>query len=456
MIVLGNLAGGLGGLCAGLAGWWLLSRVARGPGVTAVWPWMIGLGLLLRVAMATSTPDFYAPDEQAHFNYVKYLAEHRSLPVQTSMTNAATNDWEYYQPPLYYLAQVPIYLTAQAIWGDVHSTVLAMRLLSVALWCVSVWAAWRFVASLGSPDSLVGICVFSMACFLPTHVYLSAMINNDNMVLAIGAWVLVRISQGELSWRSAVGTGLLLGLAALSKFSAIIHVVALVAVVGCRQAQGDRQWAAALRYLGVVAAVCALLVSPWIARNLIVYGSATAEAVANVPYNWNAIWQSPPFKAVLDLPEPWSFLWTLGLMPALLIYAVMSFWAAAGIYNNVYGVFPHIGLLLSLAFTRSLWRQWRSPGGLAAAWPPGLSKPLVLGLSLALLVNALLVIRFGFLYQQGQGRFFLPMLMPIGVFMALAIRPWRLACAPVHVGGFFLAYACAFVGFCLASFPHPG
>jgi hypothetical protein len=53
---------------------------------------VISIGLVCRLAFSILTPTFYAPDEQSHFNYVKYLAEKRSFPIQTSRTDSPTND----------------------------------------------------------------------------------------------------------------------------------------------------------------------------------------------------------------------------------------------------------------------------------------------------------------------------------------------------------------------------
>jgi len=72
---------------------------------------VVTLGLVCRVALALFTPVFYAPDEQSHFACIKYIYENRGFPTQTSKTGAPTNDWEYYQPPLYYVASLPLF------WG---------------------------------------------------------------------------------------------------------------------------------------------------------------------------------------------------------------------------------------------------------------------------------------------------------------------------------------------------
>jgi hypothetical protein len=49
-------------------------------------PWVLGLILavyfVLAGVYALVTPIFEAPDEPAHFEYVRYIALHRALPVE--------------------------------------------------------------------------------------------------------------------------------------------------------------------------------------------------------------------------------------------------------------------------------------------------------------------------------------------------------------------------------------
>ncbi len=453
MGVMGQWVLGLGALGLGLLGWRACLTVSRRHGAMSLVPALLMLGLALRLVVAFGTPDFYAPDEQSHFNYVKFLAEQHALPVQVHQTDSPTNDWEYYQPPLYYLAQVPVYLVAQAIFGEAmqHATVVALRLFSVALWGVAAWSALRFLRALNIHDELLSVSVVGMVSLLPSYVFSSAAINNDNLVLALGAAFLVVLARGDLSWRAASGAGLLLGLAALAKFSAVVYAVALVAVVCCRQLALPRpSWGKALAYLLIVGGVSALVVSPWIARNLAVYGSATAESVANIPFDWEAVWRSDAVKAVLHMPEGWGWLWYVLLVPVLLLYTLLTFCAVSGIHNNVHGIFPFIGFVM-------LCLAWRGLRGSRRGGMPlfeGELRPFMQGMAWAIGVNLLLVTRFALMYEQGQGRFLFPLLVPLAILIGAGVSSWRRDDKAAHVAGFFSAYALSFVAYSLATFPR--
>jgi len=99
--------------------------------------------LILGAYYAIRTPAWQAPDEPAHYNYVRQLANGR-LPVMESddYDEAYRNEvvssrfdpsydvsiftYEDWQPPLYYLLQTPVYLLT-------NGSLIAMRLLSVLL-----------------------------------------------------------------------------------------------------------------------------------------------------------------------------------------------------------------------------------------------------------------------------------------------------------------------------------
>src|SRR5437667_10646243 len=92
---------------------------------------IFSVGLLCRLAFVFLTPIFYAPDEHSHFNYVRHLSEHGTFPVQTTKMGDPANEWEYFQPPLYYAALVPVYRAAQALFHNQAMTVFALPLVSV-------------------------------------------------------------------------------------------------------------------------------------------------------------------------------------------------------------------------------------------------------------------------------------------------------------------------------------
>ena len=82
------------GLGAGV--WWQLCRRSQ-PGVgrgQSLVPTLLAVGVVCRLAFLFLTPVFYAPDEQAHFNYIKFIAERGEFPILTTKLGDAGNEWE--------------------------------------------------------------------------------------------------------------------------------------------------------------------------------------------------------------------------------------------------------------------------------------------------------------------------------------------------------------------------
>lgn len=423
------------GTLSGLGLWlglWLRARVFPIP-ARSLLILSLGVGFTCRLAFLWLTPTFYAPDEQSHYNYVKYLAENRSWPVQTSQTDAPTNDWEYYQPPLYYLLLAPLYQASNALFGNAFLTVRVLRSTSILLWGATAWFALRFLRRLNvGRASLPGTFVMAMVCLLPTYVFLSSMINNDNLLVAIGSGLLCLVRPRPSFRRSAL-VGVLLGAALLTKLTAVVYVglVALVALV--ELIREPPAWLATGTRAALTLVLAAVIWAPWGWRNWVVYGNITAEEIANVP----RAWPSASFAAL-----------------ATLEYMQRSFWAVSGIYNNVGGAYPLPGRLVS----------YLAAGGLVYGLVSRRQKwfalvrenaGLIVPLALAIVANLVLVFRFGVLYGQGQGRFLFPLLLPISLFMAVGLAAFPVldaGRARIHVTGFMVTYALSFAAFSLATF----
>lgn len=393
------------------------------------------VGLLCRIGFAIYTPTFYAPDEQSHFKYIQYLYENKSFPVQTSKTDAITNDWEYYQPPLYYLTVTPTYWATYSFLGqDVSLLVRSIRVFSIFLWIINIIFAFKILDNLQVTDIFIYSFTISMICLIPTYTSLSSAINNDNLLITIGAGLLYLLSKQRTFFYSLC-VGILLGIALLTKLTAVIYAFAVFAIVLVQWLRKSISIVEALAHFSLIVTIAMLLWLPWGIRNLLIYGDLTAESVANVPREWPSLWH--------------------GLLDSL-HYIEESFWAVSGIYNNIRFV-PTVGRLVTylalaglvyglLQGKRQMYDFFTGPRG-----------DFMAAMLLAIIVNIALVLRFGVLYGQAQGRFLFPLLIPIACLMAVSFAMLEadryLPKAHVHVGGLFAVYALSFFAYSMANFP---
>jgi 4-amino-4-deoxy-L-arabinose transferase-like glycosyltransferase len=395
----------------------------------------LGLVLLGYVLLASFysfvVPLGEGPDEPGHAMYAFFLAREGRLPVQCSGACQSDVPGEGHQPPLAYALAAPALAwlpreersfdlpgNRRFVWsggsetnavahgsrefwpwrGEVLGWHLA-RLVSVALGLATI--TFTFLAA-----RALGVCPWLAALLLalnPQFLFISALITNDALLAALCAlllWLVVRPEAGGRRagvWRAA-GLGLVLGLALLTKQSALLRapVVVLWACVGTdggRRAIGDlggRMLAA----FSVAAAVSGW----WFVRNWQLYGDPLGLAV------FQAEFATQPFQA-----GRWQA-WLDGL--ALLHE---SFWARFGWMNvpaprwivaafTLLEVAALVGVARRLASRASLRRV------LAAYWPLALLPVLALAWVVSFALSTGLV--------AWQGRLLFPALPAIAIVLA--------------------------------------
>ncbi|MBM4430263.1 MAG: DUF2142 domain-containing protein, partial [Chloroflexi bacterium] len=259
-------------------------------------PVIVIIYCLLGFLYASETPPWQTPDEPAHFNYVKYLAEEGRLPVlQMSdfpleyleeikaarfppQLSISALRYESHQPPLYYALAAPLYLLTNSL--ALPQQLLALRLLSVALGAAALWLIHSLTQDLFPTDPFLPLAATAVVATIPMHLAISAAVNNDTLaelMLLLVLWQSLRGMRTGLSHGQAALTGLLLGLVLLTKTTIYVPAVAVIGLATAIQpqtAQAGRNSPAPdkLRYLLIVAAVAGLLAAPWFVRNALVYG----------------------------------------------------------------------------------------------------------------------------------------------------------------------------------------
>ena len=162
--------------------------------------------LLVGILYAVKTPPWQAPDEPAHYNYIKYLAENQRFPVLQMgdyphdyleeikakrfppQMSIEPLRYEFHQPPLYYIL-------AALIYKVFASGLLPLRLFSVLLGCCLLWVAYRVAKEIFPEDETMAFGTTAFVAFVPMHVAMTAAVNNDTLaelILAVILWMVVR------------------------------------------------------------------------------------------------------------------------------------------------------------------------------------------------------------------------------------------------------------------------
>jgi tetratricopeptide (TPR) repeat protein len=181
-------------------------------------------------------------DASSHLEYVSYIQEHGRLPK-------AAEGWEMFQPPLYYLMAAGLLQVGHCAAFQ-PSGMMLLRFLSLLIGAADlalIFAGLRMIFPNDWKKPLTGLV---LAAFLPAQVCLLHYTTNETLSalfvtasLVVGLH-LVRAGQPWGGWYCLLG--IVLGLALLSKASAVLAVPvifgALVVKLAARREQSARIW----------------------------------------------------------------------------------------------------------------------------------------------------------------------------------------------------------------------
>lgn len=285
-----------------------------------LWLAFILIGYLaLAITYSLVTPLFEASDELWHYPMVKYVADHHfGLPVQQAGLPDAVAPWrqEGGQPPLYYVmgaaltlwidtddmpdirrinphanigevvpdgnANMVIHNTARESWPW-SGTVLAMRLvrfLSVALGAGTVLLTHALGRALFPQQPLIALLAAAFTAFNPMFIFISAVINNDNLSTLLATALLLFVvrllkrADDPPGWRFYALLGVTAGAGMLAKFQIgfMLPIIALVLLfVTLRQ----RDWRPLVVGGAIAGGLTVLIAGWWYWRNFDLYGDAT-------------------------------------------------------------------------------------------------------------------------------------------------------------------------------------
>ncbi len=412
---------------------------------------LVALFVVLSLAYNVALPVYEAPDERDHISYAAWLADGRGLPHLVADRDVVGEIW---QPPLFYaltaLALAPFdraeLATIAPLSGDwqaglsqaahYHSAdeafpfrgaalaIHTARLVSTLLSLVTVAATYA-IARLIAPA--LALPAAALLALNPQFIFLSAAINNDNLVIAlcsVALWILVRLivapydGREPLAWYALLG--IVWGLAALAKLTGLtlgLPIGLSLLYLAWRR----RSWRPLLLG-GLLSGGTMLLVCGWwFGRNWQLYGD---------PLAWNEM-----LAVTAGLVRPELLSW-----PETLRYAGFlrqSYWGVFG-----YGVRAPDGfytlvmmIMLLAAAGWGVWlarrpRPWRVSGGFAllllAVW------------SLTVFVFLLRWMRQ--IDTTNQGRLLFPAIAALSVLAAVGLaafdgrRRWATTAAVVALG----------------------
>ncbi|MCY4061782.1 MAG: DUF2142 domain-containing protein [Chloroflexi bacterium] len=385
---------------------------------------------------AIYTPAWQAPDEPAHFNYVRQVAQDGCCPriepgdwqsdylARLTSTRFApkhldqldTIQYEDHHPPLFYLlASLVFKLSA----GDL----IALRLLSVVLGAAVVALSYLISRRILPAQPQIALGAMALVAFLPQHLSMMASVNNDalaEVLVALALLWLVRYlhSENVPIWQ----LGLITGMALLTKIT--ISFLALVAplAIWLKWRRDSDSTRALLRQLAIFALIASLLGGFWWLRNIAVYGfpdflglGAHDAVVADQPRTSEYVAQHGFATYISQMTSTTfkSFWGQFGWM-ALPLDGILGGWIYRG-----FTLLTLAGLIGALHSSRPSRRP-----------DPPLARSRIPRPVYILMLTTLLLVVAQFLYyniefQQWQGRYLFPALIPISLTLVYGLDYWR-------------------------------
>ena len=191
-------------------------------------------------------------DTADHIQYINYLKTKHKIPL-------ANEGWELHQAPLYYLL------------ASLFPNIAAVRAMNLFFWFVLMIAAYFFFAKLFK-NQAVGLWGVVLTTSLPAVLYLSPTISNEFFSGVMTSLVIIFYCLNAPTFV----VGLFLGLALLSKTTAVLMFAAIII-----DKLMHRQ-----RFLLIL--ITALLIGGWFyARNIYFFHNPVATSADFAPFRYN-------------------------------------------------------------------------------------------------------------------------------------------------------------------------
>jgi hypothetical protein len=309
-------------------------------------------------------------DAKGHLQYIRYLFENGRIPL-------ATEGWQMFQSPLYYLLAAAVYQFFLALFSA-ETVTRIVKLLSCMCGMAQVEICYRTLRNAYPGKEALQVIGTLLGGLLPMNLYMSQSLGNEPLVGFLTALLILltcRIFSGarETTRETAILMGFILGLALLTKVTAILIVFPLLMFVSSEimkrnDSPGEGRRSVG-RFVSMVLCIASTVAGWYYLRNWIAMGRLFVggwDAARDIVW-----WQDPGYRTVRQC-------YIFGESVAYPVFSSMcgfwdamysSFWADSYGYMSAFGRPPWSlrfmlsGALLSLvpstAILLGFFAAWR-------------------------------------------------------------------------------------------------
>jgi hypothetical protein len=273
---------------------------------------ILGVGLRLTLFWV-NPPDNYVDN---HYEPILWIMQKGSLPPKDAL-------WQAYQPPVFYVVSAAVGTLERNAGASPPTVYKTLQFVSALFGILALWVIFKILKRVPISD-FARLVAFASVCFLPQHIYLTALHSNDTAAglgVALSAWLmLLARERGFPPWLSLLlcATTTLTLFTKYTGFVALPMMMALVLPELARPAESTRRGRAVTLWLLLLVPLFAL--GAYALANLARYGQALP---------WNTAFLDPS-KTQPHAPGGMSFLtfkpWTCIATPMLAPWNLDSFW----------------------------------------------------------------------------------------------------------------------------------
>ncbi len=391
--------------------------------------------LLLGILFAWRVPDWQAPDEPAHYNYIAQVATGELLPIiemgdwdneylETLKANdfapnllddLASIQYEDHQPPLYYWLASPIFVLTDG-------NLFALRMVSVLLSMITVALSYTICLTIFPEQPHRALAVMALVAFLPQNVHMLASINNDALAGVVIA-VLILLSVRYLQNKSipVYWLGIFIGIAFITKTTSYFMAGVVLIVIGMRWWQNKQDHISDLlrEYVlfGIPASIFAILY--W-GRNIITY--SFPDFLGLKAHDEVVIGQPRRLDFIAEFGQ--DTYWREAFVTTFNSFWGQFGWMEARLADALPIVFGLIVILVILAMSGLVLyfiRLYQYEGENTAP----IRSTIWITLGLVMLLAMAQFVYYNITFVQFQGRYLFVAIIPFAIGMIVGVDSWR-------------------------------
>ncbi len=293
---------------------------------------LLGAWVLLAVNNMNRIPLGMGYDAFAHYEYISYIAKKWAIPL-------ANEGWQMFQPPLFYIVSALLRVILSPFFSPVNVAIL-LRIIPLACGMAQVELVYRSMRHVFPERNDLQIIGTLVGGLLPMNIYISQTVGNEPLAGVFSTMAVVmtlrilRPESGSFSMRRLILMGVLLGLACLTKFTAVLLIPPIIlALIYLLLERGETVKGIAK---SISAVLCSgVLLSGWYyIRNWVELGK---PFIGGWDPSRNIVWwQDPGYRTIGDFI-------TFGRSLTRPIYAGLD-----GLWDSIYSSFWLDGFLSSM------------------------------------------------------------------------------------------------------------